>query len=341
VNLFRLGVIVAALTVSAPAASGGATVSRFCGSQQSLLVREACRQIPRLRKPDVSDFETSNLLREWTAGWVDIAASARTLADDGLYSRDIDDVYRIFQSDAGGVFCWGAAWALMRVYEAFGFDSWMYAFGTVQPNPVTTHTVTLVRVGHDVLVQDPYVNYVLVGPRKNPLDVRDAIRLAATDRAGSIKRKELPVAASRDVLYDQESYDASVAGLGWLGNNWGGGDPRDMRGCVRRPYGYRCSVGVSYTRLLKFFWEPFDAATPTLHRVLHGRTPSQRLSSLITWPLGLVGDDGWIPADAEKRSATGTLLREIVRAARAESGTNHYVFPQRRAKHVPSRQSPG
>ncbi len=145
---------VLALTVD-PARSTGGLCARV--SSPPKVVQDACHAIPELSSSGVTDAEATTLLRQWAAGWIDIS-SVKLLIEESYWEQDIDSLYRRFNANDRGVFCGGTAWTLMRLYNAFGLDSWIYNAG---PEPGMTHVVTLVRAEGNIIVQDAYANYTL------------------------------------------------------------------------------------------------------------------------------------------------------------------------------------
>jgi hypothetical protein len=96
------------------------------------------------------------------------AGQGATLLDGdpqiGWYSLKVPAIFQLFAADHGGVLCGGAAYALARLYEAFGYRAWLLNSGIQQRN--TTHVATLVEIAENggplLCLQDAYFNYGIV-----------------------------------------------------------------------------------------------------------------------------------------------------------------------------------
>jgi hypothetical protein len=316
VRLAAFLLVAAALTTALASEPSHATTSRFCLrlDQKPAVVRAACKQVPALRNQRVTDFEATNLLRRWGATWIDLAASEATLLPPDSAYNNIDRLHRAFRKDAGGVFCAGTAWTMAELYRAFGFEAWMYSYGTLDP-PVT-HAVTLVRIGRTIVVQDAYLNYALTDTKRRPLDVRQALRLLRNRQPQLIRHNEPKLAAPREILYSPELYTVSLEGGGWLGNNWSD-SRRNMRACAPHRLGVKCSLaGVDYTRMLRFYWRPLlNDVYPQVVTRLPGVTYAEKLKYLMAEPIFLSDVHGWVRVGDTGTTRTSVLLREIVAAA--------------------------
>jgi hypothetical protein len=310
-------IVTAALTAAPGSGVPNGTTSRFCVrfDQKPAVVRAACKQIPALRDQRVTNVEATNLLRRWGATWIDLSASSDTLLPPGWDHNNIDALNRLLRADAGGVYCAGTAWTMVKLYRAFGFEAWVYSYGML--DTPATHAVTLVRIGKTIVVQDAYLNYALTDTRGRPLDVRQALRLLRDRQPQLVRRDEPKLAAPRDILYGPKAYAASLKGAGWLGNNWPD-SRRNMRACGPHPRGFKCSVAaVDYMRMLRFFWSSVLNAYPRLVTRLPGLTSSEKLKYLMAEPIGLSSVvDGWVTVGDAGTTRTSVLLREIVAAAR-------------------------
>ena len=176
--------------------------------------------------------------------------------------------------------------------------------------------MTLVRIGKTIVLQDAYLNYALTDTKGRPLDVRHALHLLRNRQPQLIRRDEPKLAAPRDILYSPAVHSASLAGGGWLGNNWSD-SRRNMRACAPHRLGFKCSLaGVDYTRMLRFFWTAVLDGSPQLVIRLPGTTHAEKLKYMMAEPIGLSSDvDGWVPVGDTGTTRTSVLLREIVAAA--------------------------
>jgi hypothetical protein len=283
---FVLAVVVLAVAVSAPS-PGEASSSRFCANatKRSFVVQQACRAIPRLRDSRTSDYQATKLLRIWADTWIDIAATGDTLGSDDFLVSNIDDRYRRFLKNEGGVFCFHAATTLMAVYHEFGFDAWVLSIGDAN---TYTHAVTLVRVGKKLVVQDAYLNYSFVDRSGHPLDVREAMRRLRRGRTDLIRHEEPRVVAPRDVLYPPAVYEA------WnrLGEHFPAGPARNLRSCQWTSRGFvACAVpGIKFARL-GFFMADLAVISPAGYAAMPGATWREKAALWLLKPFALTSLD--------------------------------------------------
>jgi hypothetical protein len=294
--------VAALLVVLVP--TGEATLSRggLCGrvSSPSKAVEAACRAIPELSRPGVTEAEATTLLRRWAAGWID-TSSRRLLVEESYWQQDIDSLYRRFNANDRGVLCAGTAWTLMRLYNAFGLDSWTFNVGV--PESPLTHVVTLVRAGGKIIVQDAYANYTLTDRRGKALDIRRVLALLRDRRADRIVvRGER---TSKDFLLTTNEL-ARIRKR--KVEDWPWGRPSNLSKCGEIRKGVRrCSVpGVSFARLRS--WSHWNGVMRHLRR--DGLPPD--FLYLMTYPLGLTSDaDGWTPPTDTRATPTRALLDEM------------------------------
>lgn len=269
-----------------------------------LVVRAACREIPELSRPGLSDTRATTLLRHWAAGWIDIAASRSVVIEDSYWKEGIDTLFRRFKGNDRGVFCAGTAWTLMRLYDAFGFDAWIYDFGTTDGS--LTHTVTLVRADGKLIAQDAYVDDVIVNRSGRPMDVRAILRTLRARHEQMIGTSS--GYATKDVLMTPNRLEQIRArGV----KDWPWGDVRNLEKCsaVRRGV-VLCRVPrVSFARLRS--WSAWPRVGAFLHRE---HLPSDFLY-LMTQPIGMSSaDDGWTPPTSTTPTKTRALLHTLLAA---------------------------
>jgi hypothetical protein len=303
--LFLAACIAALLVVLVP--TGEATLGRggLCArvSSPSKAVEAACRAIPELSRPGVTDAEATTLLRRWAAGWIDIS-SRRLLIEESYWQQDIDSLYRRFNTNDRGVLCAGTAWTLMRLYNAFGLDSWIFDVGV--PESALTHVVTLVRAGGKIIVQDAYANYTLTDRRGRPLDIRRVLALLKDRRADDVVMRG--GTTSKDFLLTTDEL-ARIRKR--KVEDWPWGRVSNLSNCGEIRKGVRrCSVpGVSFGRLRS--WSDWKGVMRHLRR--DGLPPKFRY--LMTYPLGLSSDaDGWTPPTDKRATPTRALLDELLAA---------------------------
>ena len=138
------------------------------------------KDLPALNE-HISDFEKVNLLREWAYANIDISSTKALLAQDNNYLFNSNNGYLLFSAfseDRGGVWCYGAAIALMRLYIAYGFNASILDYGKLG---VMTHVVTLVKINHDrrqrMVIQDATFNLTYVDPDGVPYDYHEFVKV--------------------------------------------------------------------------------------------------------------------------------------------------------------------
>ena len=272
-------------------------------SSPSKVVRDACRAIPQLSRSDVTEVEATTHLRRWAAGWIDIS-SGKLLIEESYWKQDIDSLYRRFKANHRGVFCAGTAWTLMRLYNAFGLDSWIYNAGVVD-SPLT-HVVTLVRAGDKIVVQDAYANYTLTDRRGRLLDIRRVLTLLRHRRAddvvtrGGTTRKDFLLTTDELARIRKRKVE-----------DWPWGPASNLSNCGEIRKGVsRCSVpGVGFGRL-----RSWSARNGVMRHLRSDRLPPDFLY-VMTYPLGLSSDaDGWTPPSDARATPTRALLDELLAA---------------------------
>ena len=270
------------------------------------VVKIACRKIPALSDPRTSLTEATTLLREWAAGWIDYPISPNLLISATANWHDsVDTLYRRFMADENGVFCAGTATTLMKLYEAFGLNSWTYNFGVVKGS--LTHVVTLVRADGKILVQDAYADYLLTDPRGRPLDIRTIVSLLHKGRAAAIHRAG--AATAKDLLMTPSRYAQLSASKGMA---WPYGPASNLSHCSRiTPSVERCrATGVDFARLRYAggWW-------PGIAKLLAARRPGRNFLYLMTFPISVAStEDGgfqWPNPVSDNESPTNELVRDL------------------------------
>jgi hypothetical protein len=309
-TLTRLAACIAASSVvlvltGDVARSSGGLCARV--SSPSKVVRDACRAIPQLSRSDVTEVEATTYLRRWAAGWID-TSSERLLIEESYWKQDIDSLYRRFKANDRGVLCAGTAWTLMRLYNAFGLDSWTYNVGIPGGAPLSTltHVVTLVRAGGTIVVQDAYANYTLTDRTGRPLDIRRVLALLRERRADEVVRRGGKTRKDILLTTDELARIRKAKTEDWP---WGPASNLPNCGEIRKGVS-RCSVaGVGFHRLR--FWLAWNDAMRHLRS--EGLPPD--FLYLLTYPLGLSSDaDGWTPPADSRATPTRALLDELLAA---------------------------
>ena len=158
-----------------------------------LLKRLIADEYPAVGKNDTGAWVKAILLRQWAHEHVLFGTESVLLDKDkefNYYQRDAPAIFSAFFADKGGVWCGGAAYALMRLYQAYGFDSYTYNCGATG---VSTHVLTLVKLNFDgksiLSIQDPTFDICYVDPQGSPYGLFDVIRLLKERRHDLIRAK--------------------------------------------------------------------------------------------------------------------------------------------------------
>lgn len=264
----------------------------------SVVVRRICRALPELADRDVPDIQAIVRVREWAFRRIDVAGG--TAAEDRKVPPDAwrwnaSEYLRHFDRDELGVWCGGAAWFLLRVYEEFGIESYNYSFG-FEDFPAT-HVVTVVAVDGKLVLQDAYLNEDIRDASGQPVDFIDALAfLRGRDHEEFHYAVEQPP-PTRDVLLGTDPH---------AGSNTGEELPNGLRRCeAQQPPYWKC-------RLTDSRWTRFLPADGTLDRLEHDSWP-RRIEYLMTYPMGVSSaEDGWTDAALiAERTPTAQVLRDI------------------------------
>ncbi|MCE9590352.1 MAG: hypothetical protein K8S99_07495 [Planctomycetes bacterium] len=153
----------------------------------SLLKAWIAEECPTLNDARTTDWERVSLLRDWAHRHLDWASPSALLESDAnfnIQNRSAADLFAIYQTDRGGVWCGGAAVTLRKLYEAYGLEAVTLDCGF--PDSQTTHVMTIVKVNHKgkalLVLEDPTFNYTYIDGKGEPADVVDLME--------SIKKKE-------------------------------------------------------------------------------------------------------------------------------------------------------
>ncbi|MFC2153911.1 glycosyltransferase family 39 protein [Candidatus Altiarchaeota archaeon] len=172
---------------------------------------------PQIVGGSTPSYEKVKLLRAWAAQNIDVS-NERGLLDksnsgnpDSLgynfRSLDTPTIFAYFEEDRGGVWCWGTAYALMRLYEMFGYDSFIVDVGDIDI-PVS-HVFNLVNVdcdGRNVWsIQDAYVDVTFEHLDGRCMDYLEFLELLQQRRHDEVKITPSSPPLIRDVLYFEEN----------------------------------------------------------------------------------------------------------------------------------------
>ena len=136
-------------------------------------------EYPEMRDPQLDDWEKVKLLRSWTYTHVDWGSQCAQMNHEQyrrFFDADVATSFSMFYADEGAVMCTGTAWALERLYRAYGYEA--YNLGVDIPG-VMGHDMTLVRISYNgrsiLTVQDATFDISYVAPDGEPYDYFDLL----------------------------------------------------------------------------------------------------------------------------------------------------------------------
>jgi len=128
---------------------------------------------------DLSDWDRVNLIRHCAAVHTVWSSQSCLLENDpslSFYSLSASSIFRAFRGKQGGAMCGGMAYALMKLYHDFGYESYIVDMGKPE---YETHVVVLVRVEDTnrylLSIQDILFDISLVDSNGRPLDYFDVL----------------------------------------------------------------------------------------------------------------------------------------------------------------------
>ena len=147
-----------------------------------VLLREViAREYPQIRNEKINDWGKIKLLRQWTHEHVWLGTESTQLGLGSswreFYSKDAPALFSMFFQYRGATMCKGYAYALMKLYQMYGFESYIFGFGNRQ---VMTHAVTLVRIKHKeriiLAIQDATFDITYIDSNGIPFDFFDLLK---------------------------------------------------------------------------------------------------------------------------------------------------------------------
>ena len=151
-----------------------------------LLKELITRDYPQMREGQLDDWDNVRLLRSWVYEYADWGSGCAKLNAEQyvkFFHADVATIFSMFLKDEGAVDCCGTAWALMRLYQAYGYEAYRLA---VDIPGVMSHAMTLVRINHggrDILtVHDATFDIGYVDPDGEPYDYFELLRVARSGR---------------------------------------------------------------------------------------------------------------------------------------------------------------
>lgn len=303
------GVFLADRSIVVAADPAPARVVGYCdvtATQGSRVVRDACAANPDLSAPNLSQAEATSILRRWAASWIDVASDGKLIIEDDYWQKSVDTLYERFLNHERGVYCGGTAWTLMKLFEAFGLEAWIYNFG--DPDTELSHVVTLVRADGRIIVQDAYFNYTLKEKDGSAADIREILAAVRERRAAdSLVISTEPV--TKLALYGLDEVPADPRKL----TDWMGGDVASVSDCeLVRAGVVKCKAENVEARSVRN-WERW----PDLQRFLAERGYPEDSTYLMLLPLGLSSSpDGWTPPSDARDTRTNALLKSMLQSMR-------------------------
>ncbi len=279
-------------------------------------MQRACREIPELEQPGITDARAIVLLREWAFRRVVVVLGQEEnrllLVAPDAWRMQASEYFKLFDGKHAGVYCGDTAWILMRIYQAFGFDSYTYNFG-ITP---ATHVVTVVRLAGQLVVQDAFLNHDLRDEAGELLELSSVLARLRRHQHGRVHRAEEEPFPDRTVLMVDETH-ASLP----TGPDGAFVTARQLSECERMPAGH-WYCRMSDHRSMRLLYH-FHFGTGTLARLeADGWLP--HLEYLMMYPLGVSSAiDGWTSSDRiAEPTPTAALLRSIYSATGATLPVN-------------------
>lgn len=176
----------------------------FVRTSEILLKELIAYEYPQLKDRQVNDWDKVSILRQWARRHTPIASPDFTLlldynTDEGydtsfkFYTKTAPEIFAAFFSIKGGVYCGGTAYALSKLYEMFGYESFTVNMGFPEGTAKTTltHVTTLVTITHNnhpiLSVQDGFFNQTFMDEHDNPIDYFEMLNLLSTRQTGRLK----------------------------------------------------------------------------------------------------------------------------------------------------------
>lgn len=138
----------------------------------------------------VSDFEKVTILRQWSFTHIVTASKSNLIDQDEsfkFYTRNVQDIFKAYSQEKGGVWCYGSAFSLMKLYQLYGYKS--YVLDTGDPS-VMTHATTLVEISYNgrniISIQDPTFNLTVTDQKDNPYDYFSLLKVLKQHNHNSI-----------------------------------------------------------------------------------------------------------------------------------------------------------
>ncbi len=280
-------------------------------------MQRACREIPELEQPGITDARAIVLLREWAFQRIVVVVTVEKEGTPLLVAPDAwqlqaSEYFELFDGKHAGVYCGDTAWILMRIYQAFGFDSYIYNFGIVP----ATHVVTVVRLAGQLVVQDAFFNYDLRDEAGEPLELSSVLARLRRHQHGRVYRAEEEPFPDRTALMVDETHAS-------LPTEPDGAfvTAKQLSGCERMPAGHWC-CRISDHRWTRLRYDSVFGTGSLARLEADGWLP--HLEYLMMYPLGVSSAiDGWTSSDRiAEPTPTAALLRSICSATGATLPVN-------------------
>ncbi len=281
-------------------------------------MQRACREIPELEQPGITDARTIILLREWAFRRIVVVplgeeASTLLLLAPDAWRMQASEYFELFDGKHAGVYCGDTAWILMRIYQAFGFDSYTYNFGIAG---AFTHVVTVVRLAGQLVVQDAFFDYDLRDEAGEFLELSSVLARLRRHQHRRVHRAEEEPFPDRTVLMVDETHANPPTGPDEAFVT-----ARQLSECERTPASH-WYCRMSNHRWMRLLYHS-GFGTGTLARLEAGGWPPH-LEYLMMYPLGVSSAiDGWTSSDRiAEPTPTAALLRSIYSATGATLPVN-------------------
>lgn len=181
--------------------------------QVAAIKKQIIQEYPALQDESISDFEKTNLLRDWT--YANTVFGENTFDEHYIFSKSLAENFIALTKDFQGLevssLCGGVAAYCALVYDAFGYETISFDCGFADGNGAT-HVVTLCKIwddGEKWILQDPTFNRAYVDAGGAPLDVYEIMTLLKNGQDNQIYYS-FGNTAGRYCLYDSLPNSAAL-----------------------------------------------------------------------------------------------------------------------------------
>lgn len=190
----------------------------------NLMKERIIREVPRILNINTTDFERLNLIREWTHeqtvwGKKQVGARLRESVND----RTGPQMYNYISSTNKALDCGSYSVFLLKVYQLFGYESFIYDMGR---DNQFKHSVVLVWIkskGKNILVvEDPSYNLTFVKTDNTPIDFFEFLKQIKEKKQSSFYIKQSLGKGHKTICFPDDMCDLAGKNI----------EKRDMSGVI-------------------------------------------------------------------------------------------------------------